>query len=165
MLSGTHRVLALLVCMAAFCGCLRAQTEKTIILRMLDGKTGKLVLNSDYLIRVDHEQTVHSNWVTLNESGTGKLTLPRGAKLFTVQGTYNSSMDVYVSCDSLNGKEAPVVRWYSVADVLTTGIIAPNGCGKPSAAKLKLAARPGEFIFFVRRHSFREDMKNEYSMN
>ena len=74
-----HRVLLLLLCMAAFCascGSLLAQTQKTITLRMMDGKTGKLIATSDFLVRIDHQQTVHANWVTMNEDGTGKLTLP-----------------------------------------------------------------------------------------
>ena len=60
------------------CGCLFAQSEKTITIRMLDGKTGKPIEASGFLVRVDHEQTVHADWVVQNEDGTGKLTLPRG---------------------------------------------------------------------------------------
>ena len=167
MLRLTHRVLTLLLCMAAFCGCsglLLAQTEKTITLRMLDNKTGKLIATSDFLVRVDHEQTVHANWVALNENGTGKLTLPKGASLLSIQGTFNSSMDIYVNCDLANGKEPPIVRWYAVAEILATGVAAPNGCGKPSAAaKLKPDVKPGEFVFFVRKPSLREQMADDFT--
>jgi len=52
--------------MAAFCGVLCAQTGKTITLRMMDGKTGRLIATSDFLARIDHQQTVHANWVTMN---------------------------------------------------------------------------------------------------
>jgi hypothetical protein len=54
--------------MAAFCGVLCAQTGKTITLRMMDGKTGRLIATSDFLARIDHQQTVHANWVTMKRT-------------------------------------------------------------------------------------------------
>ena len=69
-----YRVLALLLCMAASCGCLCAQADQTITLRMLDARTGKLIETSYFLVRINHEETVHANWVLQNQNGTGKLT-------------------------------------------------------------------------------------------
>ena len=163
-MSGMHRVLALLVCMAAFSSCIFAQSGKTITLRMLDGKTGRLIATSDFLVRIDHEQTVHANWVTLNDNGTGKLILPQKAAVFTIQGLYESSMQIYVNCDSAAEKGYAVDRWYAVEEILSFGVAAPNGCGRLYAAKLKLAVKPGEFVFFVRKQSLREQMKEDYSV-
>jgi hypothetical protein len=121
-------------------------------------------LNSDFQVRVNREQTVHADWVVLKENGTGKLTLPKGATLLSVQGTYNSSTDIYVNCDSVSEKDNPVLHWYEVAEILTAGVVAPNGCVKPAvAAKLKSFANPGEFVFFVRKLNWREQMKEDYS--
>jgi hypothetical protein len=168
MLRLTHRAFTLLVCMAAFCGLLCAQTGKTITVRMLDGKTGKLITASNFLVRVDHEPTVHADWVVQNEDGTGKLTLPRSASLLSIQATYQSSMAIYVNCDSASEKENPVGRWYSIAEILSLGVTAPNGCVKPAEdAKLKPlaiptpAAKPGEFVFFVRKQNWREQMQED----
>jgi hypothetical protein len=148
----THRGVALLFCMAVFCGCLGAQTEKTITIRMLDGKTGKLIETSNYLVRVDHEQTVHANWVVQNEDGTGKLTLPGGASAFSIHATYDSAMYIYVNCDSATRKANPADHWYGVSEILTAGVVAPNGCRNPKdAAKIRPIAKPGEFVFFVRK--------------
>jgi hypothetical protein len=143
--------------MAASCGFLRAQTEKTITIRILDGKTGKLIVPSNFLVRIDHEEAIHTNWVVKNEDGTGKLTVPQGASLLSIQGSYDSSMDIYFSCDSVNGKEPPIDRWYAVSEILAAGIVAPDGCKKPAAAaKFMPAAKHGEFVFFVRKLSTRE---------
>ena len=139
-------------CLAAFCGCLCAQTGKTITVRMLNGKTGKLIATSNFLVRIDHEQTVHADWVVQNEDGTGKLTLPGSAAALSIKATYDGAMYVYVNCDAATGKGNPTDRWYGVSEILTSGVVAANGCVKPKdAAKLKFVAKPGEFVFFVRK--------------
>lgn len=182
MLRLTHRALILLVCMAALCGLLRAQTGKTITLRMLDGKTGKLIETSNFLVRIDHEPAVHADWVVQNEDGTGKLTLPRSASVLSIQATYDSAMQIYVNCETVGGKADPVALWYSVAEILTLGVATPNGCEKNAeAAKFKALAKlkpgakrtpaaqpalvvnPGEFVFYVRKQNWREQIREDYS--
>ena len=161
MLRRTHPALSLLFCLAAFCGPLCAQTEKTITIRMLDSKTGILIATSDFLVRINHQETVHADWVRKKEDGTGKLTLPPEAAVLTIQGTYESSMQIYVNCDSATEKVNPIDRWYAVSEILTSGVVAPNGCGKPrDAAKLKPVAHPGEFVFFVRKQNWREQAQD-----
>lgn len=160
MLRPTFRGIALLFCLAAVCGCLFAQSEKTITVRILDGKSGRPVEASGFQVRVDHEPSFHADWVVQNEDGTGKLIVPKGASLLSIRGTYDNSMQVYVNCDSAAEKTNPVDRWYAISEILTSGIVAPNGCGKPSnAAKLKPVAKPGEFVFLVRRMTSREQWR------
>jgi hypothetical protein len=66
-------------------------------------------------------------------------------------------MQTYVNCDSTLENTVRVGRWYSISEVLASGVVAPNGCGKPKdAAKIKPAAKPGEFVFLVRRMSTSE---------
>jgi hypothetical protein len=162
--------------MAAFCGVLCAQTGKTITVRMLDGKTGKLIETSTYLVRIDHDPAVHADWVVQNEDGTGKLTLPPSASLLSIQATYDSSMMIYVNCDMAGEDANPGSHWYSIAEILTTGIAAPNGCIKPAEdAKIKLlnklkpvikpapATKPGEFVFYVRKQNWREKIREDES--
>jgi hypothetical protein len=155
------RVLALLLCMAAFCGSLCAQADKTITLRMLDAKTGKLIGTSYFLIRINHEETVHADWVMQNESGTGKLTLPGNAQVLAIQATYDSATQYYVNCDSDIGEGKPSDRWYAVHEILTSGIVAANRCvrGK-DAVKITPAPAPGVFVFFVRPRGWREEVKD-----
>jgi hypothetical protein len=164
MVQKTRRMLNLLLCMTACCGSLCAQTEKTITLRMLDGRTHKLVAASGFLVRVDHEKTVHANWVVQNEDGTGKLTIPNDASVLSVQGTYDHSMQTYINCDSAADKANPIDRWYAVSEIMATGVAAPNDCEKPKEAfKFKVAVKPGEFVFFVRKLSWQEQMREDYS--
>jgi hypothetical protein len=165
MVRRTYSFFAFFFCMAALCGscgALLAQTGNTLTVRMLDGKTGKLIAATGFLVRVDHETADHADWVVINENGTGKLTLPGGASLLLILGTYDSSMETFVNCDSL-GRKNPVEHWYPVTDILTTGVVAPNGCERPSAAaKLMPHPKPGEFVFFVRKQNWRETMRVDY---
>lgn len=156
------------MCMAALCGScvsLLAQTSNTITLRMIDGKSGKLIATSDFLVRIDHQQTAHANWVTINDDGTGKLTLPTAASLLSVRASYESATSYYVNCDTnkefkKSNSGAVDDRWYSVSDILAKGIVAPNDCiGEKVPDKLQFFAKPGEFIFFVRRMTAREEFR------
>jgi hypothetical protein len=157
------RSLLLLLCSAALCGSLSGQT-KTITIRMLDGKTGKLIVASNYLVRIDHDQTVHADWVAQNEDNSGKLTLPRTAALLSIQGTYDSAEQVYVNCDAAGEKNKTSAHWYEITAILATGVAALNGCVKPrEAEKLKIAAKPGEFIFYVRKRNMFEQAKDDFS--
>lgn len=164
MARGSHRLLFLLLGMAAFSGAVwaqavaaRATSDGKITVRMLDAKTGRLIPTSDFLIRVDHEDEMHAhaNWVTQNEDGTGALTLPANAIIVSVQGKYNSSTEIYVNCDSVEKNTLPVLHWYTIAEILKTGIVAPNQC-----SKLKDIAKPGEFVLFVRKLNFREQYRD-----
>lgn len=151
--------------MAAFCGVLYAQATKTITLRMIDGKSGKLIATTDFLVRVDHQETAHANWVTMNDDGTGKLTVPGETSLLSIRASYDSATSLFVNCDSNNDYKASsqgyvVDRWYSVSEILAKGIVAPNNCiGKKVPEKLQLFAKPGEFVFFVRRMTTREEYR------
>jgi hypothetical protein len=140
----------------AFCVCV-LPAQQTITLRMLDSKTGHLIATTDYLVRVNHQQDAHVNWVVQNENGSGKLTLPAEATVISVHAEYDSTMSTYMNCDADKNKgsadsAAGTDLWYSVADILAKGVIAPNGCvGKKVPEKLQVLAKPGEFVFFVRK--------------
>jgi hypothetical protein len=159
----THSLLLLLVGTVALSGLLPAQTEqpaqtpKTITIRMLDAKTGDPIATSDFLIRIDHKEELHGNWVQLNDDGTGKLTLPADASLVTFEAKYNGGTDIYVNCDGVRDKPSPVPHWYAISQILTSGVAAPNGCSKHTAV-----AKPGEIVFFVRKRNLQEQLK-EYS--
>jgi len=160
MLRRTLRRVTFLFCMAACCGCLLAQTEKTITIRILDGKTGKPVETTGFQVRVDHEALIHSDWVVQSEDGANKLAVPKGASLLSIRGTYDNSMQIYVNCDSVVEKANPITRWYAISDILTSGVVVPNGCGKPSdQAKVKPVAKPGEIVLLVRRMTTREQWR------
>jgi hypothetical protein len=64
-------------------------------------------------------------------------------------------MTVYVNCDSAKDKDSPVPRWYALSDILASGVAAPNGCSKRTAL-----AQPGEFVFYVRKQNWQEQMKD-----
>jgi hypothetical protein len=165
MIRRTYWVLLLFLCAAAFPGSIFPQAQKTITVKMLDSRTGKIIATSDYLVRVNNEQTSHSNWITLNEDGTGMLSVPSDASVVSVRATYDQSMSFYLNCDAVKDREVSdqggsTDRWYKVADILALGVVAPNGCGgKKVSEKLQVVAKPGEFVFFVRKRNPLEQSK------
>jgi len=158
------RSLLFLLCAIALCVSASAQTATTITIRLLDGKTGKLIVASNFLVRIDHDQTVHANWVTQNDDGSNKLTLPKNATLLTFQATYDSAEQIYISCDASAEKNKVGDHWYDVATILSTGIAAPDECVKPrEVAKFKIVVKPGELVFFVRRRTLIEQAREDFS--
>lgn len=143
--------------MIALCATLHAQAGKTITLRLLDGKTGRVVAPTGFLVRANHQPTLHGEWVQKNDDGTAELNIPEGISVLSIQATYENSMEIYFNCDSPKQAANPSELWYPVSEILTTGLVAPDGCVKPKAAdKLKVTAKPGEFVFFVRKLGWRE---------
>jgi hypothetical protein len=141
--------------MTAVCGYCQTPATVTINIRMIDAKTGNLIPTTDFLIRIDHQEDQHGNWVKLNEDNSGKLTLPANASIVAVEGKYASSTTLYVNCDSLRDKPEPVVHWYTISEILASGVAAPNECSKHTAV-----AKPGEFVFFVRQRNWKEQYKD-----
>ena len=164
MIRQAHRALFFVLCLAAICGSLHAQGDKTVTIRMLDSRTGILIASSDYLVRINQQETVHGNWVVKNEDGSGKLTLPADAMTVSIRATYDSNTVMYVNCDAAkdtgSSEHAPGLdRWYKVSDILASGVVAPNGCaGKKIPDRLQVFAKPGEFVFFVRKLNAREQL-------
>ncbi len=88
----------------------------------------------------------------------GKFTVPGDAAVVSIHATYDTSMQMYVNCDSAQGEAEPSrPHWYAVSAILTSGVVAPNGCSKRTET-----AQPGEFVFFVRKQTRREQTR-EYS--
>jgi hypothetical protein len=161
----THRVFLIFFCLAAFCVAVPAQTDKTITVRMLDSRTGLLIASNSFLVRMNHIETVHGDWVRKNEDGTGSLTLPADANVISIHATYEDATQVYVNCDTNKDHgsadhAANPDRWYEVATILTSGVVATNDCvGKKVPEKLQVVAKPGEFVFFVRPMNSMERFK------
>jgi hypothetical protein len=157
-------VFLLCLCLAASAcfGTVSAQTEKTIIVRMIDSRTGILIASSNYLVRINHLKEEHGDWIVKNEDGSGKLTLPADAEEISIHATYDSATMIYANCDAekdhgSSEKAASQEHWYPVATILASGVVAPNGCvGKKVPEKLQVVAKPGEFVFFVRPLNPRE---------
>jgi hypothetical protein len=158
----TQRVLLLMLCATALSLALFAQTGpaptgKTITIRVLDAKTAHPVIPTNFLVRINHQQTIHANWVTQNENRSATLTVPADATVVSIQVTYDSAMETFISCDSFKDKQDPQAQWYPVSKIFTSGIVAHNYC-----SKMIETAHPGEFIFFVRKANFRERTQEDF---
>jgi len=152
-----HRGILLLVGMVAFCGSLYAQSGSPVTLRLLDGKTGKLITATGVFVRANHQPEDHGDWTKTNEDGTIALSVPKDASVILVHATYENSTVYYINCDGPKAMSTPAELWYSVSDILTKGVVAANGCVRPKDAdKLQVVAKPGEFVLFVRQLNWRE---------
>ena len=147
----TIRALAKIACVTVFCVSLHAQTVNTISIRLLDGKTGLPVKASNFLPKVDHHDTEHSEWVHMNDDGTVIVTLPADAKELSLKATYNGSMDTFINCDAAKESDRERDIWYPISDIVKSGMVAPNECSKTN-----YTAKPGEFVFFVRKRDWRD---------
>jgi hypothetical protein len=147
----TIRTLARCAWALALCASLHAQTENTIHIRLLDGKTGLPVKASNYLVRIDHHDTAHNEWVHINDDGTVMVSLPPDAQLIAVKATYEMGMETYINCDIAKESDRERDVWYPISQILKSGVVAPNEC-----SQTHYTAKPGEFVFFVRKPNWRE---------
>lgn len=149
---------------AATCAPLHAQPshaasapQRSITIRMIDGKTGKQLTPDNYVIRLNHLNSVRNELLRLGDDGVGALSVPAGSTYLAVQGTYHTSLDIYINCDAGMERDTSTLHWYSIADILSTGVAAPNECYKGKYAEAThITARPGEFIFYVREIGWRD---------
>jgi hypothetical protein len=141
------RPLASLVCAIAFCVSVHAQSGNTVSVKLLDGRTGQIVVPSNYLVRVNHHDVVHNEWLKINDDGSALVTLPADAADLSVQATYDTGMEIYTNCDAAKEKAKDTLHWYAISDIMKSGTVAPDECGKT-----RVKAKPGEFVFFVRKH-------------
>jgi hypothetical protein len=151
----TIGTLAKFACMAALCTLARAQTGNIIHIRLLDGKTGAPVDASNFLVKVDHHETVHNEWVHIGDDGSVTVTVPGDAKEISLKATYDEGMDTYINCDAAKQKNKERDIWYPISVIMQAGAVAPNEC-----SKTEYTAKPGEFIFFVRKRDWRDSMSD-----
>ena len=136
---------------------IHGQADKTITVLVLDGKTGRPIIPSNLLVRIDHLNAIHNEWLKLTDDGLGIVTVPASASFLSIQGAYESSMEIYVNCDASMEKDTSTLHWYSIADILTSGVSMPNECykGKYAEATHK-ENKPGVFIVYVRKNNWHE---------
>ncbi len=134
-----------------------AQAGPMITIRILDGKTGEPIRPSNLLIRVNHRDELFNEGLKFNDNYTATAVLPPNATLLSVEGSYASSLEVYVNCDTDSGKDSGTLKWYSIADIVKTGVVTANLCYRGKYQhKLNVSSVPGEFVFFVRTHNWHE---------
>jgi hypothetical protein len=143
---------------AALCGTVHAQ-DRTITFRMLDAKTGQRVKDWDYQawwsdsLATAKADGIPNDWVRPDKEGVRKLSLiPASASVITAHALYGPDGWPWMNCDE--EKQHKGEHWYPISDIIATGVVAPNYCSKQKAT-----AKPGEFVFFVRRTTHWEKMR------
>ena len=97
MIQRTFRSLVLVLWSAAVCGYCTRKSRKTITLRVLDGKTGRLVSPTGILVRANHLPTDHGDGH--RKTMARRSESARGRQAFSVHATYENSMEYFVNCD------------------------------------------------------------------
>jgi len=81
--------------------------------------------NLDFLVRVDHEPTVHPiGW--RRRKTHRHADRARSASLLSIRGTYDSSMTIYVNCDWQARNETPLTAGTRSRRFFSLGVAAPN---------------------------------------
>jgi hypothetical protein len=134
-----------------------AQTGPTVTIRILDAKTGDPINPSNLLVHVDHKDEPFNEGLKLNGSDPATAVLPPTATLLAIEGAYDSSTQVFINCDTDSGKDSGTLKWYSIAEIMKTGVVTQNVCYKGKYQhRLNISPVPGEFVFFVRTHNWHE---------
>jgi len=150
-----------LVCALALAASLCAQTPPaaapvTITIRMYDGKSNHMIVPDNLIIRFDHQDEIHNEHLHLDEDGVSQIVVPAGAAYLSVQGTFDNSTEIYFNCDAGKEHDNRKLHWYSIATILSTGVIAPNECFNGKYERPRVDIKPGEFVFYVRQHNWRD---------
>ena len=135
-----------------------AQTDKTISLRILDGRTGDKITPDNIKVRFKNQGKIETSWVKQDDEGNAEVKIPSGATSISLRATYDDSMAYYVNCDVAKQKDTTGESWYPIGDILSAGLKIPNDCVKPKDAdKVNVDVKPGEFVLFVRKKKWTED--------
>jgi len=135
----------------------RSDENRTIIIRMLDSETGQQIPPSTFMVyfgdSVKSAKWGRSPdlWVHPEKDGTGRITLPPSAAVFSVFVPDGQDSRAYMKCDTVTKLGHYREHWYPVATIVASGIVAPNHCSRQG-----VLAKPGEFVFFVRPMTDRE---------
>jgi len=133
------------------CGIASAQSEQSFSIRVFDSKSGLPFVRDglEFEVFIDHD-LYRSIPVKQDKDGVGRVMLSPGIKEVNIYVANSKDICCYVSCDLAKHMSMPTL-WYSISEIVLTGISAPNGCSKK-----RVTAQPGEFIFFVRPATFWE---------
>jgi hypothetical protein len=149
------RMLVRFAWLIAVCACLHAQDYKLITVHLRDGRTGLPITPSNFLLRVDHNETIRNEWVKIYDDGTVLVRVPDDAKEISLQATYDEGMNTYINCDAAKQNNREREIWYPIDTIVKAGVVAPDECGKGD-----YPAKPGEFVFFVRKRNVFDRVHN-----
>ena len=133
-------------------GVVTAQTDRKVTITMLDSKTGQPIVTSELEVRT--KNSLGFIEVKPNKNGIGELNMPADVSVIAVHAQDGWGGWFFMNCDANKDRGSSSDHWYSVFEILATGVVAPNSCNRRQAA-----AKPGEFAFFVRRATFWEKMR------
>jgi hypothetical protein len=150
------RLPLVLIWIVVVCCSVSAQTERTIVIRLLDSQTGQAIVPvaGDNGISVTVNENAASPRLTARVNKDGVWELKVGPEVEKVQIDTPAGPEGwgYVFCDCSKFHPATIPS-YAVDEILKTGVEAANKCSKRFAQ-----AKAGEIVFFVRRPNWHEKL-------
>lgn len=131
------RLIVAMGCIVSTCG--ELAFAQTLIVKLVDAKSGKPMGDQNLTVRwVDSDSSV----LALDESGSGRVKVPQGAKEFVMlPGPRKGSEPNRVAFMNCNQWPSPLI---SVAEAVRTGIVPKNTCGAARAN-----SHAGEIVFWA----------------
>lgn len=123
--------------------------QRTITLRLLDGRNGKPLKTDEVEVWIDKEQT-HVLTVHTAPNGVATVEIPS-----TTSGIYVTAREdgwFMYRCDADEKKPTPA---YSIERIISSGTVAANRCSRRTAA-----AEPGSLTVFLRPLTFWDKMES-----
>jgi hypothetical protein len=119
-------------------------TTRTVTVRLLNGKNGKPIKNENPNI-----------WIGDAARPSNRYTNSRGEIVVSVTDTRSQELrvlpDWYSDCRFKDDSEAGMQVKYSLEEIMTTGVVSENLCGKH-----RIGPTPGVLVLYVRPRTFME---------
>ena len=143
---GWRYYIASLAIMTTCASALHAQNT-VITIRLVNGKNGKPIKDENLNVFVNKQRDAEN--FRADSGGIIKLPIDRNALVSFLS-------NIQVGCHSLTDDEIShhELQQYRVSDIVEHGISDTNTCSK----KIRVEARPGEFVYFERPRTFWEWM-------
>ena len=139
---------AALLCMVCFCASVHAQDAMTLRVQILNGKTGRPLVNQKIVLMTKTGPPAEAAQRLASEvtDGEGYAALP-------AVNDPAAAVLVYVEAHQPCSKTAK--RSFAPTKVRVTGIVSENSC----KTRISMYPQPGTLIFFVRPETFLEKMR------
>jgi hypothetical protein len=137
---------AALILLACFASAATAE-DVVIAIRLVNGKNGKPI--KDENLNIFRDQRHFAENIRADSNGVIKLTIDRNALV-------SFASNIQITCHRTTEAETSrhELQQYIISDIVEHGISDTNTCSK----KIRIEAKPGEFVFYERPRTFWEWM-------
>ena len=132
------------------------ESASAIHILLLDGNSGKPMNDVNLFINPDCERAClfPGNRISWKTNGSGEIEVPNLPDLRRLRLMKPTDYFKYCQDSENHGVSTVNPDSFSVADILRTGLVAPNTCNRG----LRVPPRPGQLVFFLRELTWWEQL-------